>query len=196
MSSAETRAEPGRAAARGFALALTLARFLLVVAVTYLGLLAVTFFNSVARHVLAALDHRWAYFKSVGLGVLVNGALCFVLIPAFGFVGACVALLCAETAIAIACMPALARHIELRHVAAQARKPLQAAAVAALWLLAPSSMPVAVVLLGALATYVVLLRVLGAVSSEDFQVLQRIARSFAPRRFARGLDATAMHRGR
>jgi glycosyltransferase involved in cell wall biosynthesis/O-antigen/teichoic acid export membrane protein len=158
--------------------------------------LAVTFFNSVARHVLAAIDHRWAYFKSVALGVLVNAALCFVLIPLYGFVGACVALLLAETAIAIACMPALARHVEIRHVVAQAWKPLQAAAVAALWLLAPPSVPVVVVLLGALVTYVVLLRAFGAVSSEDFRVLQRIVRSFAPRRFARGLDPTALHRGR
>ena len=44
MSSAGTRAEAGRAAARASALAMTLARFALVVAVTYLGLLAVTFF--------------------------------------------------------------------------------------------------------------------------------------------------------
>jgi O-antigen/teichoic acid export membrane protein/glycosyltransferase involved in cell wall biosynthesis len=158
--------------------------------------LAVTFMNSVARYVLAALDQRWGYFKSVVVGVAVNGGLCLLLVPRFGYVGACVAMLCAETAILLACLPALSRQIGLNEILIQAWKPFQAATVAALWVLALPEAPAAFVVVGSLATYVLMLRVVGAITPDDLALLRRVAGSFSPRGANGGAAAAAFRGGR
>ncbi|MEO6463130.1 MAG: flippase, partial [Candidatus Eisenbacteria bacterium] len=103
--------------------------------------ITVIFLNHAARYALAALDRQRDYLVAVGLGIAVNATLCALLVPRLGFAGACLAFLAAELAIGAVCLRALAGHVNPAEVARDAFRPLAAAAMAALWIVALHAAP-------------------------------------------------------
>ena len=136
--------------------------------------LLVIFLNLVSRYVLAALDRQRHYLHAVLVGLVVNAALGVALIPSFGFLGACVAYLGAELAIWAVCQRVLSRYIRPAELAADAAKPLLAAGLMGLLLIVLRGAPVALVVLAGCAAYVALLRLLGAFSDQELDLLRRI----------------------
>jgi O-antigen/teichoic acid export membrane protein len=140
--------------------------------------LTVIFLNHAARYALAALDRQRDYLVAVGLGIVVNAVLCAMLVPGLGFVGACLAFLAAELAIWVVCQHALAAHVHPAEVARDAFRPVAAAGVAALWLLALHAAPPLLAALAAAITYVLFLWWTRALTPGELRVLRRIVLSF------------------
>ncbi len=108
------------------------------------------------------------------VGLVVNAALGAALIPSFGFLGACVAYLGAELAIWAVCQRVLSRYVRPAELVADAAKPLLAAGLMGFLLIVLRGTPVALMVLAGCAAYVALLRLLGAFSDQELDLLRRI----------------------
>ena len=140
--------------------------------------LPLSFLNVSFRYVLAALDHQRQYFHAILAGLIANAALCAVLIPRFGFLGACVAFLGAEAIIWAVCHRTLSRHAGLREQAAEAVKPLLAALGMGLVVFALHAANVFVRVAAGCVSYPALLFLMRAFSAEEMRVLRRLYASF------------------
>lgn len=78
--------------------------------VTSLGL-PMIFLNLLSRYSLAAMDRERRYLHAVLVGLLVNLAACALLVPRWGFLGACTAYIGAETSITLVSWSGLFRFI-------------------------------------------------------------------------------------
>ena len=142
--------------------------------------ITVIFLNHAARYALAALDRQRDYLVAVAVAIVVNGAMCALLVPRFGFVGACLAFLAGELSIWIVCQRALAGHVHPAEVARDAFRPLAAAGLAAVWVVALHAAPVALIALAAGITYVLILWKTKALTPGELRVLRRTFLSFIP----------------
>jgi O-antigen/teichoic acid export membrane protein len=140
--------------------------------------ITVIFLNHAARYALAALDRQRDYLIAVGFGIVVNGVACALLVPRLGFAGACLAFLAAEGAIWLVCLRALMRHVSVFEVARDALRPLAAASMAALWILALHSAPAPLVALAAAITYLLTLWWTHALTDGEMRVLRHVFQSF------------------
>ena len=141
-----------------------------------LGLL-VMFLNLSSRYMLTALDRQRHYLRAVVVGLIVSVVGCVVLIPRFGFLGACGALLAAELAIAIDCHLALGGRVRAAELARAAFKPLLAAlAMGALVYTFRGAGLIAMVALGAVS-YLGLLIVLRAFSEDEVRTFRAVGGS-------------------
>ena len=137
------------------------------------------FLNLTSRYALAALDRQARYLRAVIVGLVVNAGLCAALVPLHGFMGACVAYVAAEIAIAFECQRALRRVVPLRDLARDAAKPLLAAAgMGALMLALHGAAPLLAAAAGC-AAYPILLLLIGGVSDEELKTLWRIMATLA-----------------
>lgn len=147
--------------------------------------LTLFFLNHSARYVLAAIDRQRTYLVAVLIGLAVNAAMCVVLIPRFGFVGACLALLGAEGVIWLICLHALGRHVRVAEIARDALRPLAAVSIAALWILAGQVVSPFLLAGAAAVTYVLVLWWTRALSPMEIRVLRGVLQSFVgPRRMS------------
>jgi O-antigen/teichoic acid export membrane protein len=136
------------------------------------------FLNLSARYLLAALNRQRNYLRAIVWGMVVNFALCVFLVPPFGFLGACVAVLGAEVTIQAICYLALDRRVSVRELAAAAARPLLAALGMGLLVAAlPRWNVLALAGLGGVA-YVALLFLLGTFSEQETQTFRRVGASF------------------
>jgi O-antigen/teichoic acid export membrane protein len=136
------------------------------------------FLNLMSRYVLAALDRQQTYLRAIVVGLAVNVILCFVLIPRFGFVGACLAYLGAEAAIFVVCQNAMARYVAWLDLAKDAVRPAVAALGMGLVVSALQDMnPFLVMAFGA-TTYGALLLALRALSPQELSILKGVYVSF------------------
>ncbi|HEV8479158.1 MAG TPA: RtcB family protein [Candidatus Eisenbacteria bacterium] len=140
--------------------------------------LPVIFLHHVSRYVLAALGRQRLYLRGVVAGLVVNAGLCAWWIPHYGFLGACFAFLVAEVTIWGLCQWALRSYVSFTDVAAEAWRPIAAAAVTVAFLAATTAAPLAARGLGAAAIYVVFLRVFRALRPEEFRLFRSIVHSF------------------
>jgi len=136
--------------------------------------LPLIFLNLAARYALAALDRQASYLRAVIVGLTVNVALCFALIPFHGFMGACIAYVAAELATWVVCQRALLDLVSPAELLRDAMKPLLATAgMAALVLALHGAPPALVVVVGGVA-YPVLLRLLGGITDDELRILGRV----------------------
>jgi len=141
-----------------------------------LGLL-VMFLNLSSRYVLTALDRQRHYLRAIVVGLIVNVVGCVVLIPRWGFLGACGAFLAAEVAIGIVCHLALAGRVRVTELTGTVAKPLLAAVGMGLLVFALRREGViAMAVLGAVS-YVGFLIVLRVFSGEEIQVFRAVGGS-------------------
>jgi glycosyltransferase involved in cell wall biosynthesis/O-antigen/teichoic acid export membrane protein len=146
--------------------------------VTSLGL-ALTFVNVSSRFVLAALDRQRQHFRAILAGLVAIVVLCAVLIPPLGFLGACFAYLGSEATVWVACHRALPAHVvRLRELAAQAVKPLLAAAGMGVVLLAFGGTNLFVRVAIGCVTYPALLFLLRTFTVEERRTLHRLHVTF------------------
>jgi O-antigen/teichoic acid export membrane protein len=144
--------------------------------------LGVIFLNLMARYVLTALDQQGAYLRAILVGLVVNAALCLVLIPNIGFVGACVGLLGGELAVLIMCQFALAPYSSPGDLAREAARPLAAAlGMGAVVFLLRNGNLLAVPALGAIV-YAGLLFALKTFSTDELHIIRGVLTSFRLRR--------------
>jgi len=140
--------------------------------------LTVMFLNLAFRYLLAALNRQRYYLRAILWGIVVNLALCVFLVPRFGFLGACSAMLGAEVTISTICLVALSGHVGVREQAAAAVRPLLAALGMGLLVAAlPGWNLVALAGLGGIA-YVALLFLLGTFSEQETQTFRHLGASF------------------
>ncbi len=142
--------------------------------------LAFIFMNLMSRYVLAAIDANQVYLRAVLVGLAVNVAIGVMLIPRYGFAGACIAQLSGELSIFVMCQSALTRYVSVREVFAALVRPALAAlgSGAVVWLLRHSNLALAVVAGG--ATYVVLLFVVRAFNDDELRLMRGVLQSFVP----------------
>ena len=140
--------------------------------------LTLIFINLMARYVLAALDRQQHYLRSIVVGLLVNTVLGLILIPRFGFVGACAAYVGAELAIFLICQAALRRYVSVADQAREAARPLLAAAGMGVVLAALSAAHLLVQIAVGAAVYGALLLALKGLSPSELRVLRGICGSF------------------
>jgi O-antigen/teichoic acid export membrane protein len=148
-----------------------------------LGLL-VMFLNLSSRYLLAALDQQGRYLRAVLTGLIVNVALCFMLIPSLGFLGACGAFLGAELTIAIVCHHALGGRARLGDMAAVGARPLLAALGMGVLVHAFHGLNVLALAAMGGASYVAFLFLLRAFSDEELQTFRSVGASFGLRGLA------------
>ena len=94
------------------------------------------------------------------------------------FLGACIAFGAAELTIGVVCHRALARYVRVGELAADAVKPVVAAGVMGLVMLALRASPLLALAAGCVA-YPLLLRLVGALPDRDLELLRRISASLA-----------------
>jgi O-antigen/teichoic acid export membrane protein len=140
--------------------------------------LGLIFLNLMSRYVLTALDQQGAYLKAILVGLVVNAALCVLLIRKTGFIGACVGLLGGELAVLIMCQMALARYTSPGDLGREAARPLAAAlGMGVVVFLLRNGNLLAVPLLGA-TVYVVLLLALKTFSTDELHAIRGVLMSF------------------
>ena len=144
--------------------------------------ITVSFLNHAARYALAALDRQRDSLIAAGIGIVVNATMCALLVPRFGYVGACIAFRAAQVGIWVVSQRALARHVHPAQVARDAFRPLLAGAIAAVWIVALDKAPAILVGAAAVATYALLLWRTHALTPGELKVLTRVVRSFTPGR--------------
>jgi O-antigen/teichoic acid export membrane protein len=145
--------------------------------VTSLALVFI-FLNLMCRYLLAALGRQQTYLTAVIAGLAVNAGTCLVLIPRFGFLGACVAYVAAEITIFAVCQTVLARHVDLFQLLRDASRPAAAAAGMGLVVFVSRALPLGVVIaLGAL-TYGALLLAFQVLSARELSILKGVYVSF------------------
>jgi O-antigen/teichoic acid export membrane protein/glycosyltransferase involved in cell wall biosynthesis len=148
------------------------------------GGLVLIFFNLVARYALTALDRQASYLRAVALGLVLNVAVCLVLVPRWGALGACAAFLAAEAVITVGCLRALRGVLPLAGVARDAVRPLAAAAaMAAVGIGLRAFNPWLAAVAGGVV-YATLLVLSGALRAADMELGRRVAATFRPRRVA------------
>lgn len=136
------------------------------------------FLNLMCRYLLAALGRQSTYLRAVLAGLVVNAGTCFVLIPRFGFLGACVAYVAAEITIFGVCQRVLSRHVDLGQMLRDAARPAAAAVGMGLVLYTTRFLPLpAVVASGALA-YAALLLAFQVLSARELSILKGVYVSF------------------
>jgi O-antigen/teichoic acid export membrane protein len=149
------------------------------VALRFMSLgLTLIFLNLMARYVLTAMDRQRTYLRAVVTGLVVNAGLCLALIPRFGFIGACIAFLGAETAILIVCQRALTRFVPLSDMAREAYRPLLAAVGMAAVIVAASAAPLLVLVALGAAVYAALLLALKVFTPRELEILRGVYVSF------------------
>lgn len=146
-------------------------------AVMSLGLV-VFFLNISYRYVLAALDRQRQFLHAILAGLAANVALCAALIPRFGYLGACVAFLGAETAILMVCQHSISKHIRLRELLRVAVKPLAAGAGMGLLVFVFREVNIFVRVAIGCVSYPALLFLLRTFTAEEMRVLLRLYASF------------------
>lgn len=134
--------------------------------------LTVIFLNLMARYVLAALERQQDYLKSIVAGFVVNAALCFALIPRFGFLGAIVAYLAAELAILCVCQWTLRRFVPVLDLLRDSVRPFLAAAGMGLVVVGLRAMPLALVVFLGAVVYGGLLVVFQVLSPKEISILK------------------------
>lgn len=140
--------------------------------------LTLIFFNLMSRYVLAAMDRERTYLRAILAGLSVNTVLGAVLIPAYGFVGACVSYLLAELAIFVVCQWTLSRYVGVVDLLREGGRPLVAAACmgVVVYLMMGANLFL-VVALGA-CTYFVMLLLLRAFSRDELRIMASVYASF------------------
>jgi O-antigen/teichoic acid export membrane protein len=136
------------------------------------------FLNLMARYVLMALDRQRVYLKAIAAGLVVNAVLSVLLIPHFGFIGACAAYLGAEVAILIVCQLTLSQYVSVADLAREGARPLLAAVGMGLVIASLSSANLFVVVAAGGVAYVALLLVLKVLSPQEFSILRGVYVSF------------------
>ena len=142
------------------------------------------FLNLMSRYVLAALGRQRLYLYAILAGLAVNAGTCFLLIPRFGYLGACIAYLGAETTIFAVCQIALNRHVDLPALLRESVRPRAAAAGMGVVVVLLQRTPLFVVVPAGAVAYGALLFVFRAVSPHELSLIQKIAASFRRRESA------------
>jgi O-antigen/teichoic acid export membrane protein len=145
--------------------------------VTSLALVFI-FLNLMCRYLLAALGRQQTYLMAVIAGLAVNAGTCLVLIPRFGFIGACVAYVAAEITIFAVCQTVLARHVDLIQLVRDASRPAAAAAGMGLVVFISRALPLGVVIALGAVTYPTLLLVFQVLSARELSILKGVYVSF------------------
>lgn len=138
------------------------------------------FVNLMSRYVLAALDRQRHYLVAVVGGLVVNVSLGFLLIPRFGFAGACVALLGGELAILIAGQTVLSRWVPPADLLRAGWRPALAAAGMGAVIVALARLPWPVLVAVGAAVYTALVFALKTFDPEERRLLRGMASSFLP----------------
>jgi len=146
-------------------------------ALTSLGMV-IFFLNISYRYVLAALDLQRRYFHAIVAGLVTNVVLCAVLIPLFGYLGACAAFLGAEATILMVGHRALSKHVRLRELLIETLKPLAAGVGMGLLVLTLHESHVFVRVAVGCITYPALLFLLQTFTVEEKGILYRLHLSF------------------
>lgn len=146
--------------------------------------LPVMFLNLSSRYILTALDRQRDYLRAILVGLIVNVAACVVLIPRFGFLGACGAYLAAEVAVRIVGFRALGGRLHVTELVNAAAKPLLAAlGMASLIYVFRGAGVITMAVLGAVS-YVGFLIALRAFSGEEVRMFRAMGGSIGLRRTA------------
>ena len=138
------------------------------------------FLNLNARYLLAALGRQRAYLAAVCVGLAVNVAGCALSVRAFGALGAAWTFVAAEVLVFAVCQRALAAELPAAALAAEAWRPLAAAALMALAVFEVRGAGMWVQAFSGVATYVAALIVTRALSREEWTVLRGVAATFKP----------------
>jgi O-antigen/teichoic acid export membrane protein len=136
------------------------------------------FLNLQSRYLLAAVGQQRVYLIGVAVGLLVNVLGCLLTVPAFGVTGAAWTFVVAEMLVFAACHGALARHLGYGALLGEAVRPAAAALIMAAWLWALRGAPLALAVAAGVASYVLALLLVRALSREEWGVLRDVVRSF------------------
>ncbi|TMQ57783.1 MAG: flippase [Candidatus Eisenbacteria bacterium] len=136
------------------------------------------FMNLMSRYLLTAMDRQRLYLRAVLGGLVVNAAFGMLLIPSYGFLGACAGQLAGELTIFIVCQAALSKYIGAMDLVRTAWRPLAAAVF--MGLVVFSVRQSALFLIGAagVLAYAAMLLALRAISADEIQILRCVYVSF------------------
>jgi O-antigen/teichoic acid export membrane protein len=139
------------------------------------------FVNLQSRYLLAAIGRQRVYLMGVVVGLVANAVGCVLTVGRWGVLGAAWTFVAAEVLVFLVCHPALARHVSHAQLLGKAARPALAAALMGLlvWGAHTLSLPLVAVL--GVATYVVALLLLRALSREEWDVIRSVLRSFGRR---------------
>lgn len=136
------------------------------------------FLNLQSRYVLAAMDRQRVYLWAVVAGLIVNVALCLVLVHPLGVVGAAWAFIAAEFAIFVICQSALSIHVGVVDLLREAARPALAAAAMALLVFAIRGQSLPLVITAGGVAYVGALLVTRALSRDELNLIRGVYVSF------------------
>jgi O-antigen/teichoic acid export membrane protein len=140
--------------------------------------LAFIFINLMSRYVLAAIDAQNTYLHAVIAGLVANLVLGTLLIPRYGFAGACIAQLAGEISILVMAQRALSRYVSPAEMAGLAARPLVAALGMAAIVWALRGQNLALVITAGGVSYVLLLIAVRAFTPEELGLMRGILSSF------------------
>jgi O-antigen/teichoic acid export membrane protein len=134
--------------------------------------LTLIFVNLMSRYLLAAIDQQRIYLLAVVAGFVANIVLGFLLIPRFGFAGACIAQLAGETSIFVMCQRRLTHYVPARELAGTAVRPALAALGMSAVVLLLRDLPLVVPIVAGAVVYAGLLWLVRAFTPEERELLR------------------------
>lgn len=138
------------------------------------------FFNLQSRYLLAALGAPRVYLYAVVGGVVVNVAGCALFARSHGAVGAAWTFLAAEAVVFAVCQSVMQARVGSTGLAAEALRPVLAAAVMAAVLMPFIHAPLVLAIALGAVTYVAVLALSGAWGRPEAQLVRSVISSFLP----------------
>ncbi len=150
---------------------------ILAVRILSAGLVFV-FVNLMSRYLLTALDRQRTYLMAVLAGFAVNMTSGILLIPMYGFRGACLGQMAGDFTVFLVCGAALSRYVGAADLVRLAWKPVLAAVCMGLVLLVISRGGIILAGAAALLTYAAALLAFKGVTPEEIRVIRGVYLSF------------------